>query len=528
MSKVEDLHKSFRKGDISRREFMRKMAIIGCATMVSPLILNKTLMAASPQRGGRLRMGMAGGAISDTLDPALLNDWMIMVLNWQLRNCLVEVTHEGRPIPELVESWESSADAATWIFNLRKGVEFHNGKTLDAEDVLFSMNRHRGEGSKSVARSYLKAVKELKADGKHRVVFKLERGNADFPFYMSDTHLTIIPDGTSEFNKGIGTGGYTLVDFNPGVRTFVKRNPNYWKKGRAHFDEIEMLCINDGNARTNALQTKAVDVMNRCELKTADMLKKRPGIKVIQVTGSLHYTFPMRTDLAPFDNNDVRLALKYAIDREQLLNTILRGYGSIGNDTPIGPTYQYYAKDLPQRSYDPDKAKYHLKKAGLSNHTLTIHASNAAFAGGEDAALLYSEQARKAGINITVKREPKDGYWKNVWMKKPWSMSYYSGKPTEDWMFSQAYSIESKWNETFWTNKRFNDLLVQARSELNNDKRRDMYVEMQHIMWNEGGTIIPLFGDFVYAINNKVKYSELAGNYDMDGLRCSERWWFAG
>jgi peptide/nickel transport system substrate-binding protein len=168
-----------------------------------------------------------------------------------------------------------------------------------------------------------------------------------------------------------------------------------------------------------------------------------------------------------------------------------------------------------------------LKKAGLSNHTFTIHASNAAFAGGEDAALLYSEQARKAGINITVKREPKDGYWKNVWMKKPWSMSYYSGKPTADWMFSQAYSIESKWNETFWTNKRFNDLLVDARSELNNDKRRDMYGEMQHIMWNEGGTIIPLFGDFVYAINKKVKFGALAGNYDLDGLRCSERWWFA-
>ena len=134
-------------------------------------------------------MGLAGGAISDTLDPALLNDWMIMVLNWQLRNCLVEVTHEGKPVPELAESWESSADAETWIFNLRKGVEFHDGKTLEAEDVLFSMNHHRGEDTKSVARPYLKAVKEIKADGKHRIVFRLEKGNADFPFYMSDTHL---------------------------------------------------------------------------------------------------------------------------------------------------------------------------------------------------------------------------------------------------------------------------------------------------------------------------------------------------
>jgi peptide/nickel transport system substrate-binding protein len=167
-----------------------------------------------------------------------------------------------------------------------------------------------------------------------------------------------------------------------------------------------------------------------------------------------------------------------------------------------------------------------LKKAGMLDHTFTIHASDGAFNSGVEAAVLYKETAKKAGVNITVKREPKDGYWKSVWMKKPWCESYYSGKPTEDWMFSQAYSIESKWNETFWTHKRFNDLLVAARSELDSDKRREMYGEMQRIMWEEGGTIIPLFSDFVFATNNKVKHADLAGNFDLDGLRCSERWWF--
>ena len=526
MPKLDDLQINFLRGKINRREFMKQMSYLGLAGAVSPMLLKGAAVAATPNRGGRLRLAMAGGAISDTLDPTVFTDLLIMVLSWQLRNNLVEINHKSKPIPELAESWESSPDAATWIFNLRKGVEFHNGKSFEAEDVIFSMNRHRGEDSKSVARAYLKPVQELKADGKHRVVFKLDRGNADFPYFMSDTHLAIVPTGTTDFDKGIGTGGYSLVDFEPGVRSFVKRNPNYWKSGRAHFDEIEILSITDSNARTNALQTNTVDVMNRCELKTADMLKKSSGIKVIQVNGALHYTFPMRTDLAPFDNNDVRLALKYAIDREQLLNIILRGYGSVGNDTPIGPTYQYYAKDLPQRAYDPEKAKYHFKKAGMLDHTFTIHASDGAFTGGVEAAVLYSEHARKAGLKIAVKREPKDGYWKSVWMNKPWCQSFYSGKPTEDWMFSQAYSIESKWNETFWTNKRFNDLLVKARSELSSEKRREMYGEMQRIMWEEGGTVIPLFSDFVFATNNKVKHADLAGNFDLDGLRCSERWWF--
>jgi peptide/nickel transport system substrate-binding protein len=525
MDTYEKLDQLVKSGQITRRDFIVRATALGASVALSPLLSSQTAYA-TPQKGGRFRIGMAGGSTSDGLDPALMTDHMLITLSWQIRNCLVEIDHNAKPIPELAESWESNDNATRWIFNLRKGVEFHNGKTLTAEDVVFSLNRHRSQDSKSVAKAYFNSVTDLKTEGKYRIIVDLEKGNADFPYFMSDSHAAIIPAGTTNFDDGIGTGGYILENFNAGVRSLVKRNPNYWKEGRAHFDEIEILSVADNTARTNALQTKTVDAMNRCDLKTADLFKRQPGINVIRTTGSKHYTFPMRTDLAPFDNNDVRLALKYAINREELLKIVLRGYGSIGNDTPIGPTYQYFAKDIPQRSYDPDKAKFHFKKAGLSNHTFTIHASEAAFSGGVEAALLYSEHARLAGINIKIVRAPKDGYWKSIWMKKPWSMSYYSGKPTENWMFTQAYSIESKWNETFWQNKRFNNLLVEARSETKDEKRREMYRDMQYILWSEGGTIIPMFADFVDAVNDKVGYGNLAGNFALDGFRCSERWWF--
>jgi peptide/nickel transport system substrate-binding protein len=417
--------------------------------------------------------------------------------------------------------------AAKWIFNLRKGVEFHNGKSLVADDVIDSLNLHKGE-TKSIAKAYMRSVKDIKADGKNRVIITLEAGNADFPFFLADVHLTIQPAGTTDFNDGIGTGGYKLVRFEPGVDSYTKRNPNYWKEGRAHFDEIETLCIADVTARTNAMKTGKIDAMNNCDLKTIHLLKKDPNIQVIRITGSKHYTFPMHTDRAPFNNNDVRLGLKYAIDRKQVLRAVLRGYGSLGNDTPIGPTYQYCNKDLPQRKYDPDKAKFHMKKANALDYTFKLSTSDAAFPGAIDAAVLYKEHAAKCGIKIDVVREPSDGFWKNVWMKKDWCMSYWSGKPTEDWMFSQAYAAESNWNETFWTNERFNQLLKEARSELDKAKRREMYAEMQRILWAEGGTVIPMFADFVDAAGTKVKYKNIAGNFCLDGRRCSERWWFAG
>lgn len=527
MDFLTKLEKRLSQGKISRREFLSRTSSLGAAAALGSLAFTTTTRAAVSKKGGRFRIGVAGGATSDNLDPALSNDNPVMILGWQLRNCLVEIDHRVQPIPELAESWESTPDAVTWVINLRKGVEFHNGKTFSAEDVLFSINRHRGENSKSVAKPYFKAVRDIRADGKYRVIVTLEKGNADFPYLLADAHVTMVPANTKDFSDGMGTGGYRLQSFEPGVRSFVKRNPNYFKHDRAHFDEIETIFMPDVTSRTNALRTGKIDALHRCDLKTIELLKKLPHVQVLRMTGAKHYTFPMRIDTPPYDNKDVRLALKFAVDRNMLVKMVLRGYGSIGNDTPIGPTYRYFAKDLPQRTYDPEKAGYHLKKAGLSNHTFNLYSSDAAFPGAMDAALLYQESAKKAGIQIKVVKEPSDGYWSEVWMKKPWTQSYYSGFATEDWMFSAAYAVDSKWNETFWSHNRFNDLLVAARSELDDTKRRDMYFEMQQILWEEGSTVIPIFTDFVDAASTKIKFGPLSKSFNLDGLRCSERWWFA-
>ena len=158
---------------------------------------------------------------------------------------------------------------------------------------------------------------------------------------------------------------------------------------------------------------------------------------------------------------------------------------------------------------------------------IQIHASDAAFAGSVDAGVLYAESAKKAGIEINVVREPNDGYWSDVWMKKAFCMVYWGGRPTEDWMFSTAYSDGAPWNDSFWKHDRFNKLLVAARSELDEAKRRDMYVEMQKIVSDEGGVIVPMFNNYVFAMSDKVQHDEMAANMDLDGMKGGERWWFA-
>ena len=427
MWEPERLEQLFKEGRISRRDFVKRMSALGLGALLTPALLSTPVLAGTPKKGGRLRLGSTGGSTSDSLDPAKLAAMMQWNISWQTRNNLVEIDHNTVPQPELAESWESSPDARTWAFQLRKGVEFHNGKTLDADDVLFSINHHRTEDSQSAAKGTLKPIAEIKKDGSHTVIFTLEEGSADFPFLLSDYHLTIVPAGTTDFEDGMGTGAYILEKFEPGVRSFAKRNPNYFKSDRAHFDEVETLSIPDVNARTNALKTGEIDVMDRCEKKTYHLLKRSPGIQGITTTGFKHYTFAMLCDRQPYDNNDVRLALKHAFDREHFLKQILRGYGVVGNDHPIAPANRYHNDDLPPRAYDPDKAKFHIKKAGLNGHAFNLHVADIGFPGSVDAAQLYKEHAAKAGININIVREPEDGYWSEVWMKKEWCAVYWGG-----------------------------------------------------------------------------------------------------
>ncbi len=516
------------RGKISRREFMGRAIALGATTALATSLATKSLQAATPKKGGTLRLGIGHGSTTDTLDPATYENLYIQTLGGAVHNKLSEVGNTGDLVPELAESWDPSPDAKVWTFKLRKGVEFHNGKTMEADDVVASFNHHRGENSKSAAKPIVDPIADIKADGKDTVVFTMESGNADFPFIVSDYHLSILPskDGKVDAMSGVGTGGYTLESFEPGVRTSLKRFPNYWKEGRAHFDGAELLVIVDVAARTNALTTGEIDAMDRVDLKTAHLLARNKNIKIVETSGTAHYTFAMRTDTAPFDNNDVRLALKYALDREALVKSILRGHGVVGNDHPIGQSNRFHADELPQRKYDVDKAKFHLKKAGLSNLKVDLSAADAAFAGAVDAAVLYKEHAAKAGIEINVVREPNDGYWSNVWLKKPWCAVYWGGRPTEDWMFSTAYAAGAPWNDSYWEHERFNKLLVEARAELDEVKRRAMYVEMQTIVRDEGGVVVPMFNNFVMGLSKKVQHDEMGSNWSLDGFRSVERWWF--
>ncbi len=531
VSTFEWLHSQFVSGRIARRAFIQRAAALGALAAVPSAMLAEEARAAGPQKGGHLKVATVQGSTTDSLDSSKLTSGMTSFLFMTVYSQLTEVAPDGSLVPLLAESYEPvNGDPAKWRFLLREGVEFHNGKTVDVDDVIVSIARHRGEDSTSAMKSFAETVVDMQKDGERGVIFTLKEGNVDFPFVLSAQQLSIHPSKEGEAtNFGIGSGAYILDTFDAGQVATLKRNPNFFMPDRAHADTAEILTIADAAARTSALITEAVDVIGDVEAKTAHMLEQRSGLTVDQVTGGQHYTFPMRSSDPPFDNADVRLALKYAIDREEVLRKIVGGRGTLGNDHPIPPNDRFYNSELPQRGYDPDRARHHLKKAGMEGLKVRLSAADGLYSGAVDTAVLYAEHARKAGIEIEINRVPNDGYWSDVWMQHPWAASYWSGRPTADWMFTQVYSAESSWNESYWNNQRFNDLLKAARSELDEDKRRGMYHEMQQICHDDGGSVIHLFANHIMAYNDYVGRPEkVASNWEFDGYKMIERWWIKG
>ena len=513
-----------RKG-LTRRGLLKGASAMGAAGLILPASYRAA--KATPQQGGTFRIGLGHGNSTDGYDPGLIDNLYGQVFAAARHNQLIEVAADGQLTGEIAESWESD-DGQTWVFRIRQGVTFHSGKDVTVEDVVASLNHHRGDDATSAIKQFFDPVLEISADGQN-VVITLDAPNGDFPYLMSDYHLAIMPgmDGRIDPMSSDGCGPYVVESFEPGVQATLNRNPDYWKADRAHFDRIEVLSILDSAARLNALMTGQVDLIDQIDPATIGMLEARGVANILSIPGNAQYIFPMDSRAAPFSDNNVRLALKYAIDRQQMVDTVLGGHGAVANDNPIGPANRYFYADLEEKTFDPDRARFHLREAGMDSLDVSLHVADAAFTGAVDGGALFAETAAQAGININLVREPNDGYWDNVWMQKPFVASYTGGRAVEDHMFTTFYTTGAAWNDSFWSNERFDELLIMARSEVDEDLRREMYQEMQRIVSFEGAVIIPMYNNYVMATSmNVATPDQISANWNLDGFRCVERWWF--
>ncbi|MCP4331943.1 MAG: ABC transporter substrate-binding protein, partial [Gammaproteobacteria bacterium] len=423
----KDLVAKLVKGGFSRREVLKLSMVTGVSLVAAEHLLTdgKAVMAATPKKGGTVRMAAALHGPDDQTDPPQFTSTIDYTRGRAVYNGLIQHANDLTPQPELATSFEPNADATEWTFKLRKGVDWHDGSKFTADDVVWSMNRHLTEDSTSVIKSVLATVKEWKKVGSHEVKAVMHSPNADLPTLLGMFQNKVVKDGTK--GDWIGTGPYTMESFQPGVKSVHKRNENYWREG-ANLDAIEVTGSTDTVARVNALIAGDMQMVVQIDPKAFRQVESADGVTLRSTPAALQLGICILKNTKPGESDDFVKGMQYIQDRKRIVKRVLKGKGSIGNDTPISGAHgNDWCNELPQRAFDPDKAKFHFKKSGQSGAELFVAPVTP---GIEDAALLAQANCAKIGFDLKLKKVPNDGYWGAVWMKEPMNVVTWNMRPT--------------------------------------------------------------------------------------------------
>ena len=489
------------RGGHSRRDVLKLMAVTGVslATAQNLLATGGRAMAMTPKKGGSVRMASNLHGPDDQLDPPLFTSTIDYTRGRATYNSLVQHNDDLTTRGDLAETVEPNADASEWTLKLRKGVEFHDGTPFTADDVIYSMNRHMGDDSTSVIKSVLASIQEWKKVGSHEVKCILNTPNADLPTLLGLFQTKIVKNGTT--GDGIGTGPYKMDSFEPGVKSVHSRNENYFREG-AWLDGMEITAITDPVARVNALIAGDVQLATVIDPKAFRQIESADGVTLLSTPAALQVGICVLKNSEPGMNDDFVKGMQYIQDRERIVKRILKGKGQLGNDTPISPAHgPDFCSELPQREFDPDKAKHHFEKSGYKTAELYVAP---VMAGIEDVCLLAQANCAKIGFDLKLKKVPTDGYWGAVWMQEPLNVVTWNMRPTAQSQMAIQFGPGAAWNDTYWNNERMGELLQAVLSQTDPVKRHAMMCEMQTLIHEGSGMVIPAFSNINDGISDNI------------------------
>ena len=405
---------------------------------------------------------------------------------------LVRPAVSGEPEPNLAAEWSANEAATEWTFKLREGVKFHDGSDFEAADVVYSLEHIRDPEFDSPAASVIAMVETIAAVDRLTVKMTLSAPYADLPLQLMDYRIRMIPEGSADTigTTGIGTGPFILVTLDPEGTTVLKANPDYWE-GPPGVEIIEIIGIADAQARVQALLGGQIDVLGYGDLSGQQLalFESNPKFKVQSVPTGDWLGIVFRTDTEPFTDARLRKALRIATDRQALVDLVLGpGGGIVTCDNPVWTGDQYRAPFDCQPQVE--EAKRLLAEAGYADgieFDLTTSNIDPRFI---TLAEVYQQQVAKAGIKVNIIMAPSDGYWSEVWMKEPVVTTRWGQRPA-DQILNEVYRGGAPWNETYWNRPDFDEVLDKARKELDFEKRRDLYHQLQRILYEEGGSLIP-------------------------------------
>jgi peptide/nickel transport system substrate-binding protein len=462
--------------------------------------------AGQPMYGGKLRWAMTREP-AGAFDPHLAVGSTGWYNHWVYES-LVDVDADyANLIPRLAESWEPEEGGQVWVFHLRQGVKFHHGREFNADDVLFNFERMLDPDFGSSALVILKPIQDVEKVDDYTVRFALEAANADFPLLLTAWQARMVPSDLTDEQierEPRGTGPFRIDQYAHADRIPFYRNEEYWMEGRPYLDQVEFVYIPEPTTLANALRAGEVEVYHEMPSQIIEELQDEPGIVITpSVPVDLHEIY-MRLDMEPFNDDRVRRAFKLIGDRVAMTEIAWPNVAAQpDDDNPVVPTSSFRI-DTNIWQQDLEEARRLISEAGYEDGLeVTLWAIND-IPGILDFSLAFADWAKQAGVTVNLEGVKADPYYADQWMQVPFGTVGWSGRVSVDEQLRIAYQSEAAWNETRYQNPEFDRMLDEARAETDTEKRSQLYAELQRMLIEEGGQIIPYHYPKVSGVRSRV------------------------
>jgi peptide/nickel transport system substrate-binding protein len=521
---IDVYEESVEDARITREHLLRIAAAAGLSLGAAGWLADSALggLEQRPRRGGRLRVGHVGAGKGESFNPARGSSFIDASRYFNLYDPLVRVRPDLSSAPGLAIQWVPNRDSTEWLIRLRPDVTFHNGKDFTADDVIYTFRQMADP--KHIATAAVSGIRmrDVRRVNRLTVRVPLKGPNARLFDNFNVQNSVILPVGLKNFARPIGTGPFSFRSFTPGQRSLCARNPNYWEEGKPYVDEWEDISIDDNTARLNALLSRRIDMLSQLDPRQARVQLQRKQIQVLNAPSPTVQVFLMRVDVEPFNDVRVRQAFRLIPDRQALINGALAGFATAGNDLP-GRGLPFWLNE-PVRRSDPERARALLRRAGKENLSVTLHTSDIV-PGFVEAATLFAQQARRAGVTVRVKKEPANAYFDTslLYTKLPFAQSFWTVTALGQW-YPQALLSNAVWNETHWRQRSYDRLIQSAIGAPTVAEARRRWRRVQEIQYEQGGYIVWANINLVDGVGNHVRGMRPSSFFNLGGWNYRDVW----
>lgn len=547
-----DLIEAYAQGKIDRRNFVKRGAIIGLSMPMMGAVIAAcgsdddassttegssegseapTTDAASGAAGGEVTAAIQTGDANSGLDPLNMLDLGTYAVLSQSFEYLVGLGDDGNiAATGLATEWSPNADGSQWTFKLREGVTWQeDGAPLTSADVAATIDR-MAEAGAGVAGVLSAGTTETPDD--LTVVMNLDAPNGNLPVLVSlfNANALITPvdyaNGTVLNDRKTGTGAWMLEDFDPSsFRARFVPNPNWWG-GAVKLDSVTLQGFDSGGTSVAAFAAGEIDVLQSFSISDGATLLNDSSVTVLKPPSSNHRQLWFNTQLpegGPFTDPRVRQAVGYAINRQQIVDTVYEGQAIIANDHPVYPTLPFFDATQEQRPYDPEMAKQLLSDAGYPDGIeSTLQVGDL----GEIPAIAAIVEQNLAAVGITtpVGVTPNSDFYGEYWCTgasygtqpetsgpgRPCGASAdigivdYGHRPTPDIFFGRALVTDGDWNSSNYASDEFDSLFSAYQGATDVAGQKDAVGKIQRLLHEDTPAVYPFFFDFLSAASEKV------------------------